>query len=33
MNLPGLLAQTKMLLGQPISFSRTPKWLNSRIGD
>jgi cellulose synthase/poly-beta-1,6-N-acetylglucosamine synthase-like glycosyltransferase len=33
MNLPGLLAQTKMLLGQSISFSRTPKGLNSRIGD
>jgi cellulose synthase/poly-beta-1,6-N-acetylglucosamine synthase-like glycosyltransferase len=33
MNLPGLLAQTKMLLGQPISYSRTPKGLNSRIGD
>jgi hypothetical protein len=33
MNLPGLLAQTKMLLGQPIYFNRTPKWLNSKIGE
>ena len=33
MNLPGLLAQTKMLLGQPISFNRTPKGLNSRMGE
>ncbi len=33
MNLPGLLAQTQMLLGRPISYSRTPKGLNSKIGD
>jgi cellulose synthase/poly-beta-1,6-N-acetylglucosamine synthase-like glycosyltransferase len=33
MNLPGLLAQTQMLLGKPISFNRTPKGLNSRLGD
>ncbi len=33
MNLPGLLAQSQMLLGQPISFNRTPKGLNSRIGE
>lgn len=33
MNLPGLLAQTKMLLGRPLYFNRTPKGLNSKIGD
>jgi hypothetical protein len=33
MNLPGLQAQTKMLLGQPLSFNRTPKGLDSKIGD
>ena len=32
-NLPGLLAQTKMLLGQTIVFNRTPKGLNSRLGE
>jgi len=32
-NLPGLLAQTKMLLGQTIVFNRTPKRLNSKFGD
>ena len=33
MNLPGLLAQTRMLLGQSLSFNRTPKGFNSRIGE
>lgn len=33
MNLPGLLAQTKMLLGQPIAFNRTPKEFNSKLGE
>jgi hypothetical protein len=33
MNLPGLLAQTRMLLGQTIKYERTPKGLNSKIGD
>jgi hypothetical protein len=33
MNLPGLLAQTRMLLGQSMAFNRTPKGLNSRMGD
>jgi cellulose synthase/poly-beta-1,6-N-acetylglucosamine synthase-like glycosyltransferase len=33
MNLPGLQAQTRMLLGQPISFNRTPKGIHSKIGD
>ncbi len=33
MNLPGLQAQTKMLLGQPIPYTRTPKRLNSKIGE
>jgi cellulose synthase/poly-beta-1,6-N-acetylglucosamine synthase-like glycosyltransferase len=33
MNLPGLLAQTQMMLGKPISFNRTPKGLKSRLGD
>jgi hypothetical protein len=33
MNLPGLLAQTRMLLGKSMSFNRTPKGLNSRMGD
>lgn len=33
MNLPGLLAQTRMLLGQSPYFKRTPKGLNSRIGE
>lgn len=33
MNLPGMVAQTQMLLGQPIPFNRTPKGLNSRIGE
>jgi cellulose synthase/poly-beta-1,6-N-acetylglucosamine synthase-like glycosyltransferase len=33
MNLPGLLAQTKMLLGQPLVYQRTPKGLNSKLGE
>ncbi|HEX7619990.1 MAG TPA: glycosyltransferase family 2 protein [Anaerolineales bacterium] len=33
MNLPGLQAQTGMLLGQPIPFNRTPKGINSKIGE
>lgn len=33
MNLPGLLAQTRMLLGHPYRFNRTPKGINSRIGE
>ncbi len=33
MDLPGLQAQTKMLLGQPLPYTRTPKGLNSKIGD
>ena len=33
MNLPGLLAQTRMLLGQPFSFNRTPKGFKSRIDE
>ncbi len=33
MNLPGLQAQTGLLLGLPISYQRTPKGLNSKIGD
>ncbi len=32
-NLPGLLAQTKMLLGQTIVYNRTPKGLNSKLGE
>jgi len=32
-NLPGLLAQTKMLLGQTIVYNRTPKGLNSKVGE
>jgi hypothetical protein len=32
-NLPGLQAQTMMLLGQPSFFSRTPKELDSKIGE
>ncbi len=33
MNLPGLLSQTQMLLGQSLSFKRTPKGFDSRMGD
>ncbi len=33
MNLPGLQAQTGMLLGQPIPFNRTPKGIYSKIGE
>jgi hypothetical protein len=33
MNLPGLQAQTRMLLGQPIPFNRTPKGIDSKIGE
>jgi cellulose synthase/poly-beta-1,6-N-acetylglucosamine synthase-like glycosyltransferase len=32
MNLPGLQAQTKMVLGQPFYFNRTPKDLDSKVG-
>jgi cellulose synthase/poly-beta-1,6-N-acetylglucosamine synthase-like glycosyltransferase len=32
-NLPGLLAQTKMLIGQPFFFNRTPKGFKSIIGE
>ena len=32
MNLPGLQAQTKMVLGQPFYFNRTPKQLDSKVG-
>lgn len=32
MNLPGLQAQTKMVLGQPFQFNRTPKRLDSKAG-
>ena len=32
MNLPGLQAQTKMVLGQPFYFNRTPKELDSKPG-
>jgi cellulose synthase/poly-beta-1,6-N-acetylglucosamine synthase-like glycosyltransferase len=33
MNLPGLLAQTRMLLGGSFSFNRTPKGPDAKIGD
>ena len=33
MNLPGLQAQTNLLLGQSIPYQRTPKALDARIGD
>jgi hypothetical protein len=33
MNLPGLLAQTRMLLGQPLDYIRTPKEFNARVGE
>ncbi len=33
MNLPGLQAQTKMVLGQPFQFNRTPKELDSKVGE
>ena len=33
MNLPGLQAQTSMLLGHPFSFNRTPKKFDSRMGE
>jgi hypothetical protein len=33
MNLPSLQAQTRMLLGQPIPFNRTPKGIDSKIGE
>ena len=33
MNLPGLQAQTGMLLGQPFYFNRTPKRLDSKMGE
>jgi len=32
-NLPGLLAQTKMLLGQTLAYNRTPKGFNSKLGE
>ena len=32
LNLPGLQAQTKMVLGQPFQFNRTPKLLDSKVG-
>jgi hypothetical protein len=32
-NLPGLHAQTRMLMGRPFYYERTPKWLDSKIGD
>ena len=32
LNLPGLQAQTKMVLGQPFQFNRTPKQLDSKVG-
>jgi cellulose synthase/poly-beta-1,6-N-acetylglucosamine synthase-like glycosyltransferase len=32
MNLPGLQAQTKMVLGQPFYFQRTPKDIDSKAG-
>jgi cellulose synthase/poly-beta-1,6-N-acetylglucosamine synthase-like glycosyltransferase len=33
MNLPGLLSQTKMLLGQSLSYKRTPKGFGSMMDD
>jgi cellulose synthase/poly-beta-1,6-N-acetylglucosamine synthase-like glycosyltransferase len=33
MNVPGMLAQTQMLLGKPIRFYRTPKGLHSKLSD
>jgi hypothetical protein len=33
MNLPGLQAQTGLLLGQRLSYQRTPKWVDSKIGE
>jgi len=33
MNLPGLLAQTRMLLGKPAAYVRTPKGFDARLGD
>ncbi len=33
MNLPGLQAQTMMLLGRPLQYVRTPKGINSKIGE
>jgi len=33
MNVPGLLAQTRMLLGQSLVFKRTPKALNSKMNE
>ncbi len=33
LNLPGLQAQTKMILGQPFQFNRTPKELDSKVGE
>jgi hypothetical protein len=33
LNLPGLQAQTKMVLGQPFQFNRTPKELDSKVGE
>jgi hypothetical protein len=33
MNLPGLQAQTRMLLGQRIPYNRTPKGIDSKIGE
>jgi cellulose synthase/poly-beta-1,6-N-acetylglucosamine synthase-like glycosyltransferase len=32
MNLPGLQAKTKMILGQPFQFNRTPKRLDAKAG-
>jgi cellulose synthase/poly-beta-1,6-N-acetylglucosamine synthase-like glycosyltransferase len=32
-NLPGLLAQTKMMLGKTIDFKRTPKGFHAKFGD
>ncbi len=33
MNLPGLQAQTGLLLGRPIPYHRTPKWVDSKISE
>jgi hypothetical protein len=32
-NLPGLHAQTRLLLGRPFIYHRTPKWFNSQVGE
>jgi hypothetical protein len=33
MNLPGQQAQTHLLFGRPVTYIRTPKRLNSTIGE